>query len=440
MKEFEIYSEKFYEGLASRLEKIVEENKDIPDLGEEEYKKQVNIIENFIAKHKLKIYGGVALDIFMPDNDKIYKNKKGKIIDFDIYSPMPRKHVVELGNELFMAGFTYISIREGVNTGVYKIFNYFQDVADIVYIPERIYNLIPYKTINNLNYVLPKYSKIDMLVSLTNPKQSMFRWKKDFERLQKIDKYFPIEKPKNFFETGNKYIKTPIDIKIHNYIAERDDTIIFGDMAFFAYMKSSGLEDYFLPEIKYVEIGMQNPQSIFKDLHKFGNIKIKKYHPFLKYVPVRYIITPEKNENHIILIIYELNEKCTPYITYNNTKILTYHALVLYYYFMYYLSACYGIRDKKEISECCLYELDRAKKYFFARTGKNEYSDSLFRCFILPCIGTEKNYYKDSKLRIWKKDKIFTYVPSKREYLVTLDKVPPGIIKNISGEFDKEIY
>ena len=40
MKEFEIYSEKFYEGLASRLEKIVEENKDIPDLGEEEYKKE----------------------------------------------------------------------------------------------------------------------------------------------------------------------------------------------------------------------------------------------------------------------------------------------------------------------------------------------------------------------------------------------------------------
>jgi len=211
--QYEIYSEKFYEELPVLLEKIEVENTDVPNIGLEDYKKQIDIVEKFISRNKLKIYGGVSLNKFMPDDDKIYKNREGKIVDFDIYSPMPKKHCVELGNELFKAGFKYVDIREGVHAGVYKIFNYFQEVADVVYIPERIYTLIPYKTINGMNYVLPKYMKIDMLVSLTNPEQSMFRWKKDYDRLQKLEKYFPVEKQKNFVEKKSKKVKSEMEKK-----------------------------------------------------------------------------------------------------------------------------------------------------------------------------------------------------------------------------------
>lgn len=437
--QYEIYSEKFYEELPAIIEKIEVENTDVPNIGLEDYKKQIDIVERFISRNKLKIYGGVSLNKFMPDDDKIYKNREGKIVDFDIYSPMPKKHCVELGNELFKSGFKYVDIREGVHAGVYKIFNYFQEVADVVYIPERIYNLIPYKTMNGMNYVLPKYMKIDMLVSLTNPQQSMFRWKKDYERLQKLEKYFSTEKPKNFVEKKSKYVKSEMEKKIYEYIIKRDDVIFFGDIAYYAYMKSSGLADYYSPEVKYIEIGVQNSSAILKDIQQFGKIKIKKYHPFLKYIPVRYIVSPENNDNHIVLIVYELNEKCVPYVLYNKIKISSYHSLVLYYNFMYYLSACYGIRDRKDVVECCLYELDRAKKYYFARTGENEFSNSLFRYFITSCVGIEKNLLADSKVRKWKKERTFTYTPDKREYLVLAEKVPAGIVYNMSGEFDKEV-
>ena len=120
---FQIYSEQFYKDLDKRIEKVENENKDLPFLPKDEYMKQQRIIEDFLKKHKLKIYGGISLDKFMPANDKIYANKEGKLVDYDAYSPTPLKHAVELGNVLFNAGFQFITVKEGVNAGVYKIFN-----------------------------------------------------------------------------------------------------------------------------------------------------------------------------------------------------------------------------------------------------------------------------------------------------------------------------
>ena len=441
---FEIYSNDFYNRLDSKLDNVEKENKNLPFLPIQEYNKQQQIVEDFLKKHKLKIYGGVALDKFMPDNNKIYPDKEGKIVDYDAYSPTPLKHAVELCNELFTNGFKYVIVREGVNAGVYKIFNYFQEAADIVFMPQKIYDLIPSENINGLNYVAPRHLKIDLLVSLTNPKQSIFRWKKDFERLEKIEKYYPVRKPTKFCDQDYRhYSQTYLEKKIQDYIMNRDDYIIFGDMAYYAYMSASGLKDYFAPEMKYMEIGMQNPSVIFRDLKKLGKIRIRRYHQFMKHIPTRYIVTPEGRDTHILLIIYELNEKCIPYVEYNGSKFLTYHGLILYYNFMIYLSSRYGIRDREEIAECCLYDLERAKKYYFQKTGKNEFDDSMFRCFVLPCLGKEKNILRDSKIRVWSsgktKSKPFTYIPSTRPHLVKEDKVPPGIVRFVSGEFDKEI-
>jgi len=50
------------------------------------------------------------------------------------------------------------------------------------------------------------------------------------------------------------------------------------------------------------------------------------------------MVTPKGKDNNILLIIYELNEKCIPYLDYQGDKIMTYHSLILYYNFMRYLS------------------------------------------------------------------------------------------------------
>jgi len=58
-------------------------------------------------------------------------------------------------------------------------------------------------------------------------------------------------------------------------------------MAYFAYMRESGLKDYYEPVIKTIEIGMNNPSRIFSDLKRItGNkIKIRRFHQFQKHIP-----------------------------------------------------------------------------------------------------------------------------------------------------------
>lgn len=438
----EIYSQSFYNEIDEYLETIEQKFKDLPNLPIEKYKEQETIVENFIKDNKLKIYGGVALDKFMPDDDKIYANREGKIVDYDFYSPSPRKHAVDLANKLFEAGFEYVQVKEGVNMGVYKVFNYFQECADIVFIPQKVYEMVPTKTFGGLDYVAPVHLKIDLLVALTNPKQGLFRWKKDFERLKKLEKYYPVERPKSFCQTSSQpYNPTYLDDKIQEFIFKRDDFILFGDMAYYAYMKESGLKDYYEPVIKTIEIGMNNPSSIFGSLKKItGNkIKIRRFHQFQKHIPTRYMVTPKGKDNNIMLIIYELNEKCIPYLNYDGDKIMTYHSLILYYNFMRYLSKLYNIKEKEHVAECCLYDLERAKTYYFNKSGQNEFGDNVFQNFVIPCIGEEKNVVRENKIKGWSFVRKFNYIPAKREHLVTGNKTGPGIVKFVSGEFDKEV-
>ena len=49
---FEIYSEQFYKESDKKIEKVENENSDLPFLSKEEYAKQQKIIEDFLKKYK----------------------------------------------------------------------------------------------------------------------------------------------------------------------------------------------------------------------------------------------------------------------------------------------------------------------------------------------------------------------------------------------------
>ena len=92
-----------------------------------------------------------------------------------------------------------------------------------------------------------------------------------------------------------------------------------------------------------------------------------------------------------------------------------------------------------ESAKCCLYELDRARTYFYNQNKTNQCGNHLFRNFVTNYIGSEKDVYLQSKINSFNREKKFIYTPSKRQYLVESSKVGNGAIKYISGEFDKEI-
>lgn len=439
-----LYSNYFHNNANDLVQKISKQFDKKPYLSNELYKKQTEIVVDYIKKRNLKIYGGVAIDKHLPDGEKIYdETTNTQIIDFDIYTPTPRSDAVELGNLLFNAGFEYVNVQEGVNKGVYKVFNYFQEVTDFVFVPYKIYQMIPTNKINDMLYADPKHLKIDLLVSLTNPKYSNYRWTKDNERLLLLEKNHPIEKPRNFMQ-NNYYKKNTYYLEkiIRNFInQQRDNYVVIGNLAYTAYMEESNIRDYYKPVIKYIEIGMKNPMNAINELKRIckNNISVRKYHQFLKHIPPRYIITPKGQDNTILLIIYDLSQKSIPYVTSNGEKIQSFHSLCLFYYFMIYLSGCYNINFQKESSKCCLYELNRARKYYFSQNKTNQYKNNIFRDFVTDFVGEEIDVYKQSKINAFNRVKKFIYTPGKRQYLVESSKVGAGITKFISGEFDKEI-
>ena len=437
----ELYSTDFYKEIPQYLENLKENKKNTYYLSNDEYKKQTKIVEDYLKKEKLKIYGGIALNINLPEDSKIYKEEKNKIVDYDVYTPTPKKHAVELTNLLFKNDFKYSTCREGVNDGVYKVFNLFQEVVDFVYVPHKIYTHIPYKIYDNLSYVSPEYLRIDLLVALTNTSMIQLRWKKDSQRLNLLDTNFPVTKPKTFPKEHNfTRSKNYNEDKIDKFLKSRDDYIIFGESAYYYYMESSGIKDYYKPEFKYFEIGLVNPSSIFPELRKIFNfnIKIKKFNKFLKYIPDRYIVSLKKNERKILLIIYDLSEKCIPYIENKGKKIVSFYSLILFYHFMIYLSKTYNIKQTMQMSKSCIYELIRARKSFISKKS-NSNKNNPFKIYVLDCLGENKDIYMDSKKRSWIKGAKFNYVPGKRKHIIDSSKIGTGWIRDISGEFNKEI-
>ena len=76
----ELYSTDFYKEIPQYLENLKENKKNTYYLSNDEYKKQTKIVEDYLKKEKLKIYGGIALNINLPEDSKIYKEEKIKLL------------------------------------------------------------------------------------------------------------------------------------------------------------------------------------------------------------------------------------------------------------------------------------------------------------------------------------------------------------------------
>ena len=69
-----LYTDSFYQKISSDIDIICEKNSKLTFLTPEQFKKQSSIVEEFIREKCLKIYGGVAINIHLPEDEKIYQN------------------------------------------------------------------------------------------------------------------------------------------------------------------------------------------------------------------------------------------------------------------------------------------------------------------------------------------------------------------------------
>ena len=406
-----------------------------------------NIILTYIQENRRKIYGGYALNKLLISKQQSSFYKDYDIPDIDFYSPDPNHDIIKLCNLLFDSGFTKVNGREAKHPNTYSIYVNFDLYCDITYTPKNIYNKIPYIIVDNIYYTNPSFMIIDYLKIITDPMGSYWRIEKAFERLLKIQEFFPLPKfTKEIYigESDNdSNISESIEI-IKNEIKNKD-IVIIGFEAYNYYMNKSRLfeKNKKVNQIKipYLEIISKNYKTDFDNIiaklkEKFTEnfiITHTEFQPFFNFLGNSVEIYLD---SELILIIYDYNKMCIPYNIQNDLKIGTFTTTLLYAQINVMKFRVIDLEDFKHIYMIMVSHLIQMKNYYFTKNNKKTiFDETPFKDFVINCLASEINpdhaiLLKYEHRRSQNKPSMFIYNPSisRKE-----EKDPSFYFPNISG-------
>jgi hypothetical protein len=159
-------------------------------------KKSLSIVKEFLQTHPVMCYGGTAINNLLPEKDRFY-DPLTTIPDYDFYSKTPQEHAMILANKLAEAGIENVEAKPGMHLGTFKVFADYEGVADITHLDSDIFNRLWKEDLvrDKIHYVTPNFLRLSMYLELSRPKGDVSRWKKVYERLQLLNKEYPMECP-----------------------------------------------------------------------------------------------------------------------------------------------------------------------------------------------------------------------------------------------------
>ena len=180
-----------------RLEKAVnkaQERIDYEAAHNEELLRALAVVAEFIRRRKRVCYGGTAMNAILPTSMKFY-DPEHDLPDYDFYTPDADTDVSELVKDLEAAGFKDVYHKVGMHEGTRKILVNFSPVADISSIDETTFNVFYKRSIlkDGIHYTDPDILRMMMYLELSRPRGEVGRWNKVFERLQLVNRAFPIK-------------------------------------------------------------------------------------------------------------------------------------------------------------------------------------------------------------------------------------------------------
>ena len=177
--------------------------------------KALEMVRAFIAKKKLILLGGQALDYALrAKGGAIYGTNV--IPDYDFLSPNHYKDAIELGNSLCDAGISSVNIIFGMHLTTMRVRVYSVGVADITYCPSILIKEIPSIKYQELIIIDPISQMIDQHRALCYGYESPSfggtadRWPKDMSRYLLVREYYDI--PKKGIKLSPKSVTLPIGL------------------------------------------------------------------------------------------------------------------------------------------------------------------------------------------------------------------------------------
>jgi hypothetical protein len=286
---------------------------------------------------------------------------------------------------------------------------------------------------------------IDYLKMITDPMGSYWRIEKSFDRLLKMQTYYPLPKftkPIDIGESENdEIIKQSLDI-ILNEITNKDIIIV----GFYAY-------NYFLEKSKFYEknrkiskINIPYLEIISKNYKQDFDYIIEKlktqYGDLISHTEYFPLFTFLGNcveiylDGDLILIIYDYDKRCTPYLNIENELKLGTFSLTLMYAQINVMKFRIMNDDAfKTMYTIMVSHLIQMKNCYFLKTKKTIFDDTPFKDFIIDCIASDVNpdhaiLIKYENRRAKNKPSMFIYDPLKCR---KEEKEPTFCFPNISG-------
>jgi hypothetical protein len=267
------------------LRQAVDENQELHGrriVNNEDVKKILQIVEEFITKKKLICYGGTAINNILPKNAQFY-NRETDIPDYDFFSKNALADSKELADIYYANGYTDVEAKSGVHVGTYKVFVNFIPVADITYLVPTLYDAIFKETIiiAGMHYAPPNYLRMSMYLELSRPAGDISRWEKVLSRLNLLNKYYPMSKEQCSHIDFQRGLHSNTENEEAIYVITRDTLInqgvvFFGGYAFGLYSKYAKDTDYKVRPVPDFDVLSEDPErtaGIVKEQLVLNNIK-----------------------------------------------------------------------------------------------------------------------------------------------------------------------
>lgn len=159
----------------------------------EDVKKIIEILEEFLKLKTVICYGGTAINNILPKDDQFY-NRDIELPDYDFYSNRAIDDTIELANLYYNAGYTDVEAKAGIHHGTYKLFVNFLSIADITQLHSQIFDELYAASIKiaGINYASPDFLRMGMFLELSRPNGDVSRWEKVHNRLNLLNKHYPL--------------------------------------------------------------------------------------------------------------------------------------------------------------------------------------------------------------------------------------------------------
>ena len=159
-------------------------------------KQSLSIVHQFLKDHPVMCYGGTAINNLLPPEDRFY-DPETTVPDYDFYSKTPQEHAMFLANQLSAAGIASVEVKPGMHLGTFKVFADYEGVADITHLDKDIFDRLwdEQVVVEGIHYVTPNFLRMSMYLELSRPQGDVSRWKKVYQRLLLLNKYYPLTCP-----------------------------------------------------------------------------------------------------------------------------------------------------------------------------------------------------------------------------------------------------